>query len=120
VDKRIYLPKLISSVAWGIGGIVNAISDAYLYIGENATSIGYPLVPNQDTLTMVCMAKTPPAITSSNTFPCKVLYVPRESIETYKNTEYWKDTYKEEIKAVEDIDPQLLAYMTFQSDELPQ
>lgn len=120
IDKRIYLPKLISSVAWGIGVIVNGISDAYLYIGENATSIGYPLVPNQRILTMVCMAKTPPAITSANTFPCKVLYVPRESIETYKNTEYWKDTYTEEIKAVEDIDPQLLAYMTFQSDELPQ
>ena len=120
VDKRIYLPKISSCVAWAIGTITNAISDAYLYIGENATSIGYPLVPNQKTLTMVCMAKTPPVITNANTFRCKVLYVPRESIETYKNTEYWKDTYKEEIKAVEDIDPQLLAYMTFQSDELPQ
>ena len=119
VDKRIYLPKISSCGTWAIGVVVNAISDAYLYIGENATSIGYPLVPNQKTLTMVCMAKTPPAITSANTFPCKVLYVPRESIETYKNTEYWKNIYKEEIKAVEDIDPNLLAYMKFETDIKP-
>ena len=68
------------------------------------------------------MASTPPTLSSltvKRDVCGKELYVPRDSIQQYRDNEYWAGSFTD-IYAVEDINPDLLAYMKFETDILPQ
>ena len=88
-----------------IGNEVTIISDemfasctnlVYLKIGENVKRIGREAFSNNTNLkTFICHTTTPPvcdsnALTDINKWECK-LHVPKQSIDSYKTAQQWKD-----------------------------
>lgn len=119
-NTRLYLPKVTGEIATYIYGIGSG-RIGYVYIGEGCTKIA-SINPYVNTTIYVCMASTPPtlsSLTAERDVCGKELYVPRDAIQQYKDNEYWAGSFTD-IYAVEDINPNLLAYMKFETDILPQ
>lgn len=115
---RVYLPAVTSFGTYALGGYGSTFNIKYLYIGEDCTKITYPLCYGSTLNAMICMAKTPPAITKAGTVKSKHLYVPASAVEAYQNDQYWSAAHTE-ITAIENIDPSLLAFMKFESETMP-
>ena len=119
-NTRLYLPKVTGEIATYIYGTGSG-KIGYVYIGEGCTKIT-AINPYVNTTIYVCMASTPPTLLSlaAQRDVCgKELYVPRDAIQQYRDNEYWAGSFTD-IYAVEDIDSDLLAYMKFETDILPQ
>lgn len=119
-NTRLYLPKVTGEIATYIYGIGSG-RIGYVYIGEGCTKIS-AINPYVSTTIYVCMASTPPTLSSlivQRDVCGKELYVPRDAIQQYRDNEYWAGSFTN-IYAVEDINPDLLAYMKFETDILPQ
>lgn len=118
-NNRLYLPKVIGEIAIYIYGLGRGVI-GYVYIGEGCTKIA-SINPYVATTIYVCMASTPPILSSltvDRDVCGKELYVPRDAIQQYQDNEYWAGSFTD-IYAVEDIDPNLLAYMKFETDIKP-
>lgn len=119
-NTRLYLPKVTGEIATYIYGLGSG-GIGYVYIGEGCTKIT-SINPYRQTTIYICMASTPPTLSSltvKRDVCGKELYVPRDSIQQYRDNEYWAGSFTD-IYAVEDINPDLLAYMKFETDTLPQ
>lgn len=92
--KELYLPSFKASPIYnGITWASNLTGLSTLFLGENVSSDLFKQNPllSSPVRKLIVLAPTPPAITNgviSDRSNC-VLYVPKESVETYKNTNYW-------------------------------